>query len=153
MPNSKAAERYYQITGQRVPPELEAKSASEIPLEPSGKVHLVRASINGIEGRFVLDTGASYTSVYQSAAKRFSLSPSTRQAEVHTANGTIQVPVTYGNLQVGQQKLNGAAVLLMPDSNDRAIDGLLGNDFLWRFDPEIDTRGNRLILRGFRGEK
>jgi len=60
--------------------------------------------------------------------------------------------VTYANLQVGQQKLTGARVFLVPDNKDRQTDGLLGNDFLWRFDPEIDTRGHRLILRGYRGE-
>jgi clan AA aspartic protease (TIGR02281 family) len=153
MPNSIAADRYYQITGERVPAELEAKSASEIALEPSGKGFLVRASINGVEGRFVLDTGASYMSVYESAAKRFSLTPTARRAEVHTANGTIQLPVAYGNVQVGQQKLSSAAVFLLPDNKDRQADGLLGNDFLLRFDPDFDFRGHRLILRGYRGEE
>ena len=113
----------------------------------------MRVSINGVEGRFVLDTGASRISVYQAAAKRFRLTPTTRRVEVNTANGTIQVPVAYGNEQVGQQQLNSAVVWLIPDSKDRETDGLLGNDFLWKFDPEIDTQGHRLILRGYRGEK
>lgn len=111
-------------------------------------------SINGVEGRFVVDSGASYTTVSESAARRFKLKPSRSRVEVHTANGTIQVPVAYGNVQVGpSNKLNGAVVLLMPDNKDRDADGLLGNDFLWRFEPQIDHQNHRLILRGYRGEK
>lgn len=110
-------------------------------------------SINGVEGRFVVDSGASLISVTASAARRFKLTPTRSRVEAHTANGTIQVPVACGNVQVGQFKLNGAPVLLMPDNEDLDADGLLGNDFLWRFEPEIDTRGHRLILRGYRGEK
>ena len=153
MANSRAAERFFEITGERVPPELEAKSASEIPLERRNDIHIVRATINGVEGRFVLDSGASQVTVTESAARRFKLKPTRSRVTAHTANQTIQVPVAYGNVQIGGFKLDGATVLVMPDNKDTGTDGLMGNGFLWRFDPQLDGARDRLVLRGYRVEK
>ena len=150
MSHSVAAERIFAITGQRVAPELEAMSSEEVELQPAGNLNIVRVTINGVEGRFLLDSGASYTCVYRQAANRYKLAPSRRvmEREVKTANGKIQVPVAYGAVQVGQQKQMDALILLLPEAEKDGTDGLLGGDFLNTFNGQINFDHRRLILRG-----
>jgi tetratricopeptide (TPR) repeat protein len=150
MARSRAAQRILEITGERVPPELEAMSADEVELEPHGNVHVVRATINGVEGRFILDTGASETCVFSHTARRFQLKSTRRVAEAKTANGRIQAPVLYGTVQVGKQRQLRAVILLLPPGERDGIDGLLGSDFMKTFGGQIDLPRRRLILRGER---
>jgi tetratricopeptide (TPR) repeat protein len=150
MPNSVAARRIFDLTGQQVPPALEAKQFDEVPLQFGGKVKIIQVRINGVAGRFVLDTGASYTAVFREVAERYKLSATSRLMESSTANGVIQTPVAYARVEVGRQKLERAVVLLLPDrkGND-GTDGLLSMDFLEKFDWQIPQGQYRLIFRGY----
>ena len=149
MARSTAAKRIFEVTGERVPPELETLHSQEFALESAGNVHFVRVSINGIEGRFLLDTGSSYTSVNHDSSARFKLRPTRRVAEVKIANNsTIQVPVAYASVQMGRNTQHSATVLLLPPGEKNEFDGLLGGDFLRAFNGTIDVEHGRLILRG-----
>ena len=148
--NSVAAQRIFEITGKAVPAELEALVADEVPLEVEGDLSYVRARINGVEGRFLLDTGASYVCVYSNAASHFKLIAADRMVETKTANGIIQVRVAYGQLQLGKQKLSDAVVCFLPEIKDDGNAGLFGVQFLQKFGAQIDVAHQRLVLNSDR---
>lgn len=153
MPRSVAAHRILEITGQPVPAALEALATDTVVLEPWGTVYVVRVSINGVEGRFLLDTGASYTCVNRDAMRRFDLRATRRVAEVRIAsNETIQAPVAYAPVRVGENTQQRATILILPKGRQDGLDGLLGSDFLKAFNGKIDVQNRRLILNGERRE-
>ncbi len=148
MPRSVAARRILEITGKQVPPELEGQSEDVFTLEEEGGALYIRARVNGVDGRFLLDTGASALSLYRSATRRFNVGPSARTAEIQTANGDIQVPVAHGELELGKHKVANVTIMLIPDGSDHGIDGLFGLEALHVLNAEIERGNRRLVVRG-----
>jgi hypothetical protein len=100
-----------------------------VPVEPAGKVLIVRAEIaGGPEARLVVDTGAGTSALGEVCASRLSL-PVRRDLHVRTAGGVGAVGslavrgLCVGPLAVPFFRL---AVVPLPDSR---VDGLLGLDF------------------------
>jgi len=145
--NSMAAKRYYEITQTRVPPELEAIRADEIPLEPRGSSLLLTASINGVPGRFILDTGASVTCVFAPSLSRFKILPSSQTARIRTANGVVQTALAYADINLGQHTLRQALISVLPESIGADCDGLFGLDSLRRLGAQLDTTRGCLVIR------
>jgi clan AA aspartic protease (TIGR02281 family) len=150
-PHSVAAQRYLALTGTNVPPELEELTPRELELELRNNSFYVRARINGVDGRFLLDTGASHVSVYQGDATRFQLKPTTRVLNVETAAGKIFVPVAYGEVELGKLKADKMLICLIPDGKDRSCDGLLGLDVLRRLGAKLEVERRRLRIEGRSG--
>jgi hypothetical protein len=108
-----------------------------------------RVFLNG-QGRFLLDTGAQSNQVEASLVRKLGLAPSF-QVEMDTASGTTRVPggrvaeVTLGNATAANQEFlfttMEAVHALSPD-----IQGVLGQEFLSRFDYLLDFRGRRLVF-------
>jgi len=136
--------------GSHWPNHVRASALLDQSLLWAGGVKVLEVRINGVAGRFILDTGASYTAVFRDAAERFKRAATQRVIESSTANEIIQAPVSYGQLEVGRQKLDRAAVLLLPRRKEqRPTDGLLGMNFLDNYDWQTPQWENRLILRGY----
>ncbi len=144
---SLAAARYFEITHTRVPPELENISVDEIELETRGNTMYIGARINGMPGRFVLDTGASFTAIHERSAARFGILPTSQSVPMQTANGVIQAPVAFADIQVGRHSMPRSGVLLIPDPGNTAEDGLLGMDSLRQLNAQIDSRRARLVIQ------
>jgi len=105
--------------------------------DASGVIH-VDAYVNGVKGRFVVDTGAALVSVSRSFAERAGLKPS-KDSEIllGTANGiTKGNRVTIDSVRVGKVKAEKVLGVAMQktDALGSDIDGLLGRSFLARFD-------------------
>lgn len=105
--------------------------------DASGVIH-VDAYVNGVKGRFVVDTGAALVSVSRSFAERAGLKPS-KDSEIllSTANGiTKGNRVTIDSVRVGKVKAEKVLGVAMQQSDalGNDIDGLLGRSFLARFD-------------------
>lgn len=114
------------------------------PVRGQRNVVLVKAEINGVRGLFVLDTGASYTSVKSGFADRAHI-PLTDASEItlSTANGLAKAKLSKAD-KVALGKLTAADVpVAVQDVDDKSygvgVDGLLGMSFLSRFDIQMSN--------------
>jgi aspartyl protease family protein len=112
----------------------------------------VSASINGVTGRFVLDTGATYVSLKRSFAQRANVEvDESTSLRLNTANGVANGRQGRAKL-VALKKLSAQDVAVVVQADDRGaygdgIDGLLGMSFLSRFDVSIGPKAVRLKAR------
>lgn len=114
---------------------------------PGARVIIAEASINGVKGRFVIDTGATFVSLAPHFAKKIGAdSAPAVTITMQTANG-----VSYGRLfHTERVSLGGVtahrvpAVIMKDGLGD--IDGLLGMSFLSRFSVHIDHGAGAMTL-------
>lgn len=96
---------------------------------------------NGVTGRFMIDTGASYCMMTRGMAKRLNLTPRPAflgKGEEITEDGIGRSPyqfVDVAKMRVGSVDLAGAQFLIMDDGDffrfgDERVDGLIGNHLL-----------------------
>jgi tetratricopeptide (TPR) repeat protein len=145
--NSLAAKRYYEITSTRVPSELEAIRVDELPLEQRGSQLLITAMINGIPGRFVLDTGASVTCIVADSVSRFKIVPTSRTGTAITPMGITQTPLAYADITLGRHTIRQALISVMSQSPGPGIDGLMGLDSMQKLNGQVDTRRGLLVIQ------
>ncbi|GAK54789.1 CTPR390 protein [Candidatus Vecturithrix granuli] len=164
--------RWYPYTGQETFSNLTANPANqityttsfpnqELPLEKAAQqtvipysqyqsMIIVDVTLNrNITRPFAVDTGATYTVISQELANRLHIHPTsaTPQITLQTANGRIQVPlVTLDSLSVnGLESANITAAIHQFDESSM-ISGLLGLNFLNRFQMTVNARENQLIF-------
>jgi len=97
---------------------------------------------NRLGVNFILDTGATYTSISRKTAMDLN-----RMISLKTANGVIQVPkVTLGSININGLEAKNVEVTIhdLPAANN--VTGLLGLSFLEQFMVTIDKRNHRIIL-------
>jgi aspartyl protease family protein len=135
--------------GRRVVQEVtgDAKlvqAGEELRIRKSDDGHFwVNARVNGESVDFMVDSGASITTLSSGAARRAGVEPSSRfRSLVQTANGTIASARGRANLKVGTIERDDFAVHI----SDRDDTSLLGMNFLsslssWR------VEGAWLILK------
>ncbi|MBK8190642.1 MAG: aspartyl protease family protein [Vampirovibrionales bacterium] len=147
MEDSIAAQRIYEITGKRVPPELENLTSQTLPITSQGNVVFVKADLNGVTGRFLIDTGASFCVAPANKAAKFKLKPTGQVMAFQTGNGMIQSPIAYGNLRLGKHDFENLRIALTPPMKDDHVDGVIGMDVLQQFQFEINREAGTLTLR------
>jgi len=130
--------------------EYQKRGASgiyRVPFVAEGSLMRVNAIINGhLEVPFLIDTGASGVSLPASAASRLGISvgPNTQRVTMHTANGTIELPV----VRLDSVTLAGARVDgLMATLNPTMSIGLLGGTFFNQFTYGVDPVANVITLK------
>jgi aspartyl protease family protein len=128
----------YQERGNCLP--AAAVQTERYPLH--GRVVTVQAEINGVRGRFVLDTGASYVSVRSAFAERARISQSAfNQVVMNTANGRTRATLSRAErISVGRLHATNVPVVVLGASErgfGHGVDGLLGMSFLSRFDVRL----------------
>ncbi len=105
-----------------------------VPVEPAGRVLVVRAQIaDGPEARLVVDTGAGTSALGEACASRLGL-PVRRNLRVRTASGhgRVGTPAVRG-LCVGPLAVPSFRLAVVP-LPDHRVDGLLGLDFFRAID-------------------
>jgi aspartyl protease family protein len=133
--------------GQRIRAEATGSPIVEgevvrIPVAEDGHFY-VNAKLNGHDLRFMVDSGASVTTVSRSAANAAGMEIGTRRATVITANGPTSVLQSYADrLQIGSIERTDFPV----DVSEQEGLNLLGMNFLrslqsWR------VEGNYLVLQ------
>lgn len=131
------------------PAEPPANKAS-IQFQRRGDLMVVNALLNGkVAVSFVVDTGASYTTISHATADRLNidLGPSPSTLSFHTANGVINAPLaSVGSMQVGGLEVKNVTVAVHDIFPDASIAGLLGLNFLSQFRLDIDSRAGLLNL-------
>lgn len=121
-------------------------------IEPGAEVRLVmrddghfwvNASVNGQDARFLVDSGASVTTVSAAVAAASQIAVGVRVARVETANGLVQMPVAkVERFEVGPIIRNNFTIHV----NNGDDTNVLGMNFLsslasWR------VEGNTLVLQ------
>jgi aspartyl protease family protein len=113
-----------------------------IPMQGDGHFW-VDAVVNGAPVRFLIDSGASVTTISRQVADAAQIETGIRVEMVETANGTVQMPKARAQeLKVGSIRLNDFPVLISQQ------DGLnvLGMNFLSSLD-SWGVQGRTLVLQ------
>ena len=108
-----------------------------------GNVIRLQARINGVNGIFILDTGASFVSLTPAFANRAKVSlQNASEIQVDTANGSTRAKVAVADtVQIGHVSADNVSVIVSSVNKfGGEIDGLLGMSFLARFDVSIGSR-------------
>ncbi len=125
----------------------------EVPHEGNQGHMILTVRLNDkIDGRFLLDTGATFVTLSHSMARQLQLEISPQsQVSVSLANGS-QVkaqPVVLKSVQVGEAKVNGVSAMVFPEAPNDGVDGLLGMSFLREFMISMDPTHKKLIFQKF----
>jgi len=137
---------------------VEANNFAYVNLKKSCIVHLtLKASINGVEGVFILDTAANKTVVDLNKKFRFKLkqiAPIKNTTDVHgTKIKTVHSPgnqIAVGGIILPDFQI--AALNLMRVNNEiknrkgEPVDGLIGSDVLEQLNGIIDYAGLKLYV-------
>ena len=138
---------------------LLAQGFSVLKLERTQTDHFtVQAVLNGVEGRFVIDTGASNTCVGLDRMARFEMVSEVSEVKAAGAGSAeLETAVSADNhLLVGTWEQEGLQVVLIDLSHVNQalvahqadpVDGILGADVLRLGGAVIDYRKNRLFLK------
>ena len=120
--------------------------------------YVVIATLNGIEGRFVLDTGASTTCVSAELAKHFRLNPKPSEEKASSAStNDLDTEVAHHNeLLIGSWSSKRRPIVLfdmqavnyaLQKHHVEAVDGIIGADVLKSVKAIIDYKNDWLYLR------
>jgi clan AA aspartic protease (TIGR02281 family) len=139
-----AARQVLESLGQ---PEVLVNS---VPFQRRGSAVLIPARINGESvGSFVLDTGATFTSISSSVAQQLGIQPrGTGTVRLLTASGLIEAPVVI----LDEVEIGGAVARIVPavihdlPGMPQTTIGLLGLSFLERFRVNLDISSGTLLL-------
>ena len=138
---------------------LKNKGYAKIPLILGDTNHLeVTASINGITGRFILDTGASNTCVGVDKASYFKLISKNSEVKAACAGSTDIETLVYvkNNIEIGGWKKAKQQIVVfdLVHVNEALIahkslpvDGIIGADILIKCKAVIDYASRNLFLK------
>ena len=115
-------------------------------------VIMVDASINGVKGRFLIDTGASFVSIKKAFADKAGLTVDNAQAiRLSTANGMVDGYLTKAkSVKLRSLETRRVQVVIQADGEadyGDGTDGLIGMSFLSRFDIAMDAKTLRIQPR------
>ncbi|MGW9685215.1 retropepsin-like aspartic protease [Flagellimonas sp. 2504JD1-5] len=138
---------------------LTSKSYISIPLVLTETNHFeISAKINGISGRFILDTGASNTCVGMDKIDFFKMVSEVSEIKAAGAGATeMETLVSSKNkIQIGEWKKKKQKIVLfdlvhvnqaLTSHNSLPVDGIIGADILKKGKAVIDYNKKCLFLR------
>lgn len=122
-------------------------NAIVVPIYMTGSTVVVPVTLNrAVQTHMILDTGATFSVVSPQVAANLQLRSASRASFV-TANGVISSPLArLGSIKVGAAEAINLTVAIQEISPNSQIGGLLGLDFLSRYQTSIDPRRQLLTL-------
>jgi len=138
---------------------LEEKGYSKVKLKFTKTNHFeIKATINGVKGRFILDTGASNSCVGFEAIERFNLSVKDSEIKaVGAGDSNMTTKISPSNkMKIGKWKKNRVALILfnlthvnegLINHNADPVDGIIGADLLKKSMAIIDYQKKYLYLK------
>ncbi len=124
-----------------------------VPLKASRNALMLDATLkqgnNATVGSFILDTGATYTSISQDLADALHLDLShCEKVKITTANGRIDVPkIVIETLSINGLEAHNIEATVIPVRAGSSFAGLLGLSFIRQFVLTIDPDANQLVFR------
>lgn len=131
-----------RLKAEAIGTPIQSGEELRIPMASDGHFW-VAASVNGIEESFLVDSGASLTTISRETADRAGVETGMRVSLVETANGTVQMRrATAESFSVGAIRREDFSLQV----NDHSQGNVLGMNFLsslqsWR------VEGNYLVLQ------
>jgi clan AA aspartic protease (TIGR02281 family) len=125
-----------------------AQGEAKIPRPHTGVI-TTTAAVNGVRGRFIVDTGASFVTLTPSFAERAKV-VATRSGSLamHTANGVVITTLATATIiQVDGVSASPVPLVMNEKPLGNGIDGLLGMSFLSRFDITLTANEMRLSAK------
>jgi clan AA aspartic protease (TIGR02281 family) len=126
-----------------------ALTTIQVPFLRRGASVLVPATVNGQPiGYFILDTGATFTSVSRETAQRLGIASRGGSVHLATASGVMQAPLALlDEVDVGGAVARHVPAVIHDLPNvPPSIVGLLGLSFLERFRVNLDLASGVLLL-------
>ncbi|MBM4299876.1 MAG: hypothetical protein FJ143_19195 [Deltaproteobacteria bacterium] len=138
------------ISAPESPGKVSTSGAATIPVRIRGNLVIVPVTFyNGnssVTGNLVMDTGASQTTVSKRMARDLRLL-SIASAYSTGIGGTVPMEVSMvEGIKVGTIGLKNMRVSILDFSPDPSFEGLLGFDFLSRFQMSVDTEKQLMTL-------
>lgn len=143
-----AAMPVQQSTAMVLPVEPSRK-AVDIPLEYDKRALMVQAELDHhIPARFILDTGATYTSISEELAESLGYDLSkAEQVHITTANGQVTLPkITLASLTLNGYTARNVEATVMPMPHNVPFNGLLGLSFVKHYQMTIDVESASLQI-------
>ena len=118
-------------------------------------VNVLAATINGVVGNFILDTGASYVAVTRDFAAKAKLRiDDGSQLPIKTVSGMVSADLSYASIvSVGKAEAQGVPVAVIGGTTSPfgpRTDGLLGMSFLARFKLNVSQDAIELVATPLR---
>jgi hypothetical protein len=154
---SKSAETFFRsLPTQRVTIPVDSRKslaaaargeAVIIPVTLLGRSVIVPVTLNhSVNANLLLDTGASITMISRRVATALAL-PSTGAGLFSGIGGTVSAPVArVESIKVGDAEVSGMTVSIHDVARFPQFEGLLGMDFLGRFQISVDWTKQLLVL-------
>ena len=121
------------------------------------KHYLIEAKVNGIKGRFILDTGASNSCICTSLEDKFKVLSKESKEKASSANSEMtHTKISKSNtIQIGkwEDKINIITFDMNHINNSLSekkidpIDGIMGADILKKSKAILDYKSNKLYLK------
>ena len=121
------------------------------------KHYLIEAKINGVKGRFILDTGASNSCICTSLEDRFKVISKESKEKASSANSEMtHTMISKSNvIQIGKWNSNASLITFDMSHINNAlsqkkidpIDGIIGADILKKSKAILDYKSNKLYLK------
>jgi len=128
--------------------QVYAKGVAHIPRRSNG-VATARVQVNGVEGTFIVDTGASFLTLTENFAAR--VKPQmfkTDSVEMQTANGTTAAKLaTVDSVKLDDLSASDVPTIITSKDVGKGVDGLLGMSLLSRFTVAIRDREIQLTAK------
>ncbi|WP_086477684.1 retropepsin-like aspartic protease family protein [Arenibacter amylolyticus] len=138
---------------------LKKKKYTSIPLTLTATNHFeIKVSINGVEGLFILDTGASNTCIGLDKIDFFKLNSEESEIKAAGAGATEMLTMlsTENKIEIGKWTKKKHKIVLfdlihvnqaLTSHQAMPVDGIIGADILKKGDAVIDYKKSRLYLR------
>ncbi|MGB7394095.1 MAG: retropepsin-like aspartic protease [Pricia sp.] len=138
---------------------LKKKGYAKVPLTLTETSHFaVMAKVNGVKGRFILDTGASNTCIGFDKIERFKLTSEESEIKAAGAGATNMETLisTKNRIKIGTWKKKKLKIVLfdlvhvneaLTSHDSLPVDGIIGADVLLKAEAVIDYRKYRVYLK------
>ena len=121
------------------------------------KHYLIEAKVNGIKGKFILDTGASNSCICTSLEEKFKVISKDSKEKASSANSEMtHTKISKSNtVQIGkwEDKINLITFEMnhinnaLSEKKINPIDGIVGADILKKSKAVIDYKSNKLYVK------
>ena len=121
------------------------------------KHYLIEAKVNSINGRFILDTGASNSCICTSLEDKFKVISEDSKEKASSANSEMtHTKISKRNIiQIGKWNCNASLITFDMSHINNAlsqkkidpIDGIIGADILKKSKSILDYKSNKLYLK------